>query len=73
MTKIAIVLDGEQIYPIIRHEGAYHIDFGGAVGLSAPMHFERDTEAINWFRKVMQGNQAHVVPTKDCPAAALGA
>lgn len=57
MTKIAIVLDGERIYPILRHEGAYHIDFGGAVGLSVPLRFNRDTEAINWFRKALRDHK----------------
>lgn len=53
MTKLAIVLDGEQIYPIFRHEGRYHIDFGGSVGLSVPFDFKSDTEAIKWFRKAV--------------------
>lgn len=60
MTKIAIVLDDERIYPIIRHEGMYHVDFGGNVGMSAPMAFKRDTEAINWFRRALLGNRKMV-------------
>jgi len=53
MTKIAIVLDGDYIYPIFRDKGMYHIDLGGAVGLSDPLPFKSDTEAINWLRKAV--------------------
>ena len=53
MVKIAIVVDGDYIYPIYRHEGMYHIDLGGEVGLSDPLPFKRDTEAINWLRKTI--------------------
>lgn len=51
MTKIAIVLDGDYVYPIYRKNGRYHIDFGGAHGLSDALTFENDVKAICWLRK----------------------
>ena len=51
MTKIAIIIDGEYEYPIFRDKGLYHIDFGGAVGMSDPLEFENDVKAISWLRK----------------------
>ena len=53
MTKIAIIVDGDRVYPILRHKGAYHVDFGGSVGLSDAFSFKRDTEAINWLRNAL--------------------
>lgn len=51
MTKIAIAVDGEWAYPIYRHNGKYHIDFGGAVGLSDPLTFDSDVKAIRYLQK----------------------
>lgn len=50
MVKLAIVLDGDHIYPIYREKGRYFIDFGGNTGKSKPMDFQNDTKAIAWFR-----------------------
>lgn len=61
MTKIAIVIDGERTYPILRLEGKYRIDFGGSVGMSDPLSFKRDTEAIAWFRKTFSSDIATVL------------
>lgn len=56
MAKIAIIVDGDRVYPILRIDGAYYVDFGVSVGLSDPLYFKRDTEAINWLRKAMSNN-----------------
>lgn len=60
MVKLAIVLDGDQIYPIYREKGRYFIDFGGNTGKSKPMYFQNDTRAIVWFRNaVAKAYSAH--------------
>ena len=53
MAKIAIILDGDRIYPIFRENGRYYIDFGGNTGRSKPMDFPNDTKAINWLREAV--------------------
>lgn len=51
MTKIAIIIDGDYVYPVYRIEDKYHIDLGNSVGMSGPFEFKSDVKAITWLRK----------------------
>ena len=54
MVKIAIAVDGTDIYPIYRENGMYHIDMGGSMGMSEPLDYPSDTKAISDIRKAIE-------------------
>ena len=54
MVKIAIVVDGEDTYPIYRENGAYRIDMGPAMGVSEPMSFPSDAKAIKFLQDAIE-------------------
>lgn len=60
MTKIAIIVDGDLVYPILRIDGMYCVEFGRSVGRSDLFSFKNDVEAINWFRKAFSRGVATV-------------
>lgn len=51
MIKLAIIIDKGHEYTILRKNGLYYVDFGGATGLSRAFEFKSDVKAITWFRK----------------------
>ena len=54
MTKIAILVDGDQNYPLYREKDAYFIDFGGSLGRSEPFSYPSDTKAISRLGKMLR-------------------
>ena len=51
MVKIAIVVNGEQVYPVFTERGKYFIDLGVKEGMVGPLSFRSDTEAIACLRR----------------------
>ena len=54
MTKLSIIVDGDEIYPIYRENGSYFIDLGGSFGMSGPLSYPSDTKAISELRKAFE-------------------
>ena len=54
MTKIAIIVDGDYEFPIYRDEGLYLVDLGGSFGMSDPLFFSSDVEAIVALREAYE-------------------
>ena len=56
MVKIAVIVDGDYEFPIYRHDGEYFVDLGGSLGMSDPLYFESDTEAISTLQKAYEND-----------------
>lgn len=55
MREVGRVVRGDWSYPVILDdEGYYHVDLGGAYGVSDPFEFDSDEEAVSFFTKALE-------------------
>ena len=55
MEEVGTVIRGDWTYPILLDpEGFYHVDLGGAYGVSGPFEFANGDEAVSFFAKRLE-------------------